>query len=75
MPQSGLLVFPARAGMSRELSRDYLFSRVFPARAGMSREGATDSDCFVGVPRASGDEPRYVVPKGQITVCSPRERG
>ena len=50
-------------------------SRVFPARAGMSRAEAELDALALGVPRASGDEPKTAVHASQIEMWSPRERG
>ena len=49
--------------------------QVFPARAGMSPVWKIFSGEFVGVPRASGDEPRTKKEKKNDRTCSPRERG
>ena len=48
---------------------------VFPARAGMSRRQKGLSKLFRCVPRASGDEPKFVRPHWVRISCSPRERG
>ena len=48
---------------------------VFPARAGMSPDTEVSTNKVVGVPRASGDEPRLYVRLNEGEKCSPRERG
>ena len=48
---------------------------VFPARAGVSRLFSTTRRMLLGVPRASGGEPRAGRWHGVLFVCSPRERG
>ena len=48
---------------------------VFPARAGMSPVGASINAVIGCVPRASGDEPGFTIPKVIGAGCSPRERG
>ena len=48
---------------------------VFPARAGMSPPARAPLHFPLCVPRASGDEPKYMTGYELIYSCSPRERG
>ena len=48
---------------------------MFPARAGMSLAPMPHLPRAISVPRASGDEPDYSIPNGDLKECSPRERG
>ena len=68
-------VFPARAGMSRQIKSTALSLARVPRASGDEPGGVVSVAMGCCVPRASGDEPTTKGLSRPWVTCSPRERG